>query len=96
MTTLSMESTVVAVRQQVSADLGEEAVILGVEKGLYYSVDEVGARIWSFLREPSRVSAIRDVVLADFAVDRETCERDVLAFLQRLEAESLISVSDGP
>ena len=90
---LSARSTVVAVKDQVSADLEGETVILGIDKALYYGVDEVGGRVWKLLREPTPVSTIRDQIVAEFDVDPETCERDLIAFLERLEAASLIDIT---
>jgi hypothetical protein len=90
---LSTASVVVAARDQVSADLEGETVILGIDKALYYGVDEVGATIWGLLREPTTVGAIRDQVVREYDVDPATCERDLVAFLEKLEAESLIEVT---
>jgi len=92
---VTMDSTVVAVSDQVSADLQGESIVLGLDKGLYYSLDEVGALVWSLLPEPRRVTEIRDRVVAEFDVDEPTCERDVLAFLDQLQTEGLIEVRDG-
>jgi hypothetical protein len=90
---LSVDSVVVAAREQISADLEGETVILGIDKALYYGIDEVGASIWKLLKEPVPVGAIRDRITEEYDVDSATCERDVIAFLERLEAESLIVVS---
>ena len=92
---VSVDSTVVAAKTQVSADLQGEAVVLGIEKGVYYGLDEVAARVWELLREPRQVSVIRDAIVSEYDVDVATCQRDLLDFLNRLEAEKLIEVSYG-
>ena len=92
MSRVTLQSTVVASERQVSSDLGGEAVILQLESGVYHGLNAVGAAIWALLREPKSVEEIQKAILADFAVDAERCQRDVLALLRQLEAEGLIEV----
>jgi hypothetical protein len=43
--TIKTDSTIIAVKDQVSSVLGEEAVILSLDNSVYYGLDPVGARI---------------------------------------------------
>jgi hypothetical protein len=88
--TVSGHSTVVAARDQVSSDLGNEVAILDLKAGVYYGLDDVAARIWNLIREPRTVNEIRDILLEEYEVEPERCERDLLALLERLAAEGLI------
>ena len=93
---LALRSRVVVSDEQVHTTLGDEAVILGLEDGVYYGLDAVGARVWSLLAMPRGVSEIVDVVTEEFDVGRERCERDVLALLGELAERRLIRVeTDG-
>lgn len=87
---LTLASRVVVSDDQVHTALGDEAVILGLEDGVYYGLDAVGARVWSLLAEPRRVSEIVAAVTAEFDVSAERCERDVLALLGELAEHRLI------
>lgn len=89
---VSPRSIVVVARDEVSCTLGAEAAILSLKTGVYYGVDEVGARIWSLLQKPSSVEAIREAILDEYDVEPERCERDLLALLEQLHAEGLIEV----
>ncbi|HZI26965.1 MAG TPA: PqqD family peptide modification chaperone [Gemmatimonadaceae bacterium] len=95
MSRVTQQSTVVASERQVSSDLGGEAVILQLESGVYHGLNAVGAAIWALLREPRTVEEIQESILAEFAVDAERCQRDVLALLRELEAAGLIEVLDA-
>jgi hypothetical protein len=95
MSRVTLQSTVVASKHQVSSDLGDETVILQLESGMYHGLNAVGAAIWALLREPRSVEEIQQAILAEFAVDAERCQRDVMALLSKLEAEGLIEVLDG-
>ena len=89
---VSGSSTVVAAKDQVSSDLGGEVAILDLKAGVYYGLDAVGARIWSLIQEPRTVNEIRDILLEEYEVEPERCERDLLALLRRLADEGLVEV----
>jgi hypothetical protein len=82
----------VAAKNQVSSDLGGEVAILDLKAGVYYGLDAVGARIWSLIQEPRTVNEIRNILLEEYEVEPERCERDLLVLLQRLANEGLIEV----
>jgi hypothetical protein len=91
---ISERSTVIAAKDQVSSDLGGEVAILDLTGGVYYGLDEVGARIWELIQEPIAVDQIQATLVEEYAADRTRIRRDVLAFLQRLADEELVEVSD--
>lgn len=91
---ISERSTVVAAKDQVSSDLGGEVAILDLAGGVYYGLDEVGARIWELIQEPIVVDQIQATMVEEYAADRTRVSRDVLAFLQRLADEELVEVTD--
>jgi hypothetical protein len=90
--TISEDAIVVAIRDQVSADLAGEAAILNLKSGVYYGLNTVGARIWSLIQEPKTIENIRDIILNEYDVDPQRCESDLLQLLQQLAAEGLIEV----
>jgi hypothetical protein len=90
--TIGLNSTVVVSPHQVSTELGQETVILGAQAGEYFGLNEVGARIWSLLQQPTRVSTLCDIIVSEYDVARETCIRDVLELLGELDDKGLIDV----
>jgi hypothetical protein len=87
---LTPATVLVAARGQVSTELEGEAVILGLADGVYYGLDGAGALVWERLREPRSVAELRDAVTAEFDVDAETAERDLLALLEELAGRGLV------
>jgi hypothetical protein len=93
---ISVSATVVAAKEQISADLADdEVVILNLESGVYYGLSEVGARIWRLIGEPRDFSDIRDVLLEEYDVDADRCERELLALLSELADQGLVVVRNG-
>src|SRR5512135_1056756 len=69
MTTLNLDSRVVAAKQQVSSALGSDTVILELSAGRYFGVSSAGATIWKLLQTPTRVQSIRDALLEEYDVE---------------------------
>jgi hypothetical protein len=96
MTGIMMDSIVVVAKEQMSCGLDDEAVILSLKKGVYFSLNPCGNRIWSLIQKPVKVGKIRDTLLEEFDIDKETCEEDLLSLLRDLNQEGLIVVEDSP
>lgn len=87
-----MGDTVLVSPDQVSTELGSETVILGVEAGRYFGLNEVGARIWALVQAPQRVEAICAAIMDEYDVTLAECSRDVIELLEELAAKGLIHV----
>ena len=68
----------------MASDIGGETVILGLQKGHYYGLDAVGARIWQLIQTPTSVADLQRAIVAEYDVAPERCEADLLALLQQL------------
>lgn len=80
---------------QISSDIGDEAVILHLDSGVYYGLSEVGARIWELLKERShRFSEIKSTLLSEYDVSPEVCQQDLTKILLELLEAGLIEVCD--
>jgi hypothetical protein len=82
--------------EQLAADLGGELAILNVNTGIYFGLDEVGARVWALLGKNPTVQEIRDVILDEYAVDTARCESDLVRLLTELDKHGLIEISQAP
>lgn len=91
---LPPHATVVRNSGQLSADLNGEVVVLSIDNGKYYDMNEVGSRIWALLERPISVAALIDLLVGEFEVEREICEDELLAFIRELHAAGLVQISD--
>jgi Coenzyme PQQ synthesis protein D (PqqD) len=94
MTGITMDSTVVVAKEQMSCGLDDDAVILSLEKGVYYTLNLCGNRIWSLIQKPVTVGKVRDTLLEEFDVDRATCEEDLVSLLGAMKQEGLVVIED--
>lgn len=71
-------------------------VMMHIDKGLYYGLEDVGKTIWDSLIEPRSVNELCDVVVQRYSdATRDVVEPDVVTFLGELLEEELIVVSDA-
>lgn len=89
------QATIVAIADQASVDLDDEAAILNLKTGVYFGLNEVGASVWRSIQQPRTVAEIRAALLADFDVEPERCARDLEALLEDLLQHQLIEIQPG-
>jgi hypothetical protein len=89
---LQSASIVIACRDGlIDAEIDDEIVALSVDHGTCYGLNRVGSRIWTLLAKPVRIGDLCAALLAQYRVDPEVCERQVLDLLEELRAEGLIA-----
>lgn len=69
---------------------GDETVLLDVERGRYYALNDVGSRIWALVCEGVPFGEIVDRVCTEYDVSRERGERDADVLIRQLLTESLV------
>jgi len=84
---------IVATQDQISRDLDGEAVILNTKTGVYCSLNQVGARIWQLIQKPAKLIELRGILIMEYNIEPEQCEREVLAFLKEMAGHSLIEIT---
>jgi hypothetical protein len=93
---ISLETHIARRADLMVAELSDnELVMLNIQRGSYYGMDDTAKAIWDYLTEPRSVAALVDHLLTCFAVDRQTCEREVLAFVNEMLNDEIVSVVDG-
>ena len=74
----------------VAADMGDEVVMISLQRNNYFGLDDIGARIWAQLEQPTTMLAICERLRAQYDVDEETCARDVGGLLDHMAREGLL------
>ena len=92
-TPLSLTSVVQLSGDHIAAPVDDEMVVLSIERGSYYGLDDIGSEIWRRLATPIRVDVLCDGLAEKYEADRATIERDVISLLERLVSEGLVSLT---
>jgi hypothetical protein len=93
--TISLQTTVVAVSDQVSTRLDDETVLLELKKGTYYGLNSVGSVIWESIQQPRSIEVVCSAILEQYSVDSDTCKRDVLRVIGELQAAGLAELKSA-
>src|SRR6185369_5291351 len=88
-------TTVVAITDQASVDLDDEAAILNLKTGVYFGLNEVGAWVWRLIQTPLTVVEVRAAMLDEFDVTPERCDSDLQDLLRDLVKHQLIEIRDA-
>jgi hypothetical protein len=85
-------ATVVRAGDLLMTDLDDETILMGIEQGAYYGMEATARRIWELVESPRTVADLCRQLAEEYGVAPEVCERDVIPFLEELQAEKLVVV----
>lgn len=69
-----------------------ETVVLNIDTGFYYTLDEVGSVIWDMILSSQDLDRIATKIANEYDIDDITAKRDMQAFLKNLKKEDLIEI----
>jgi hypothetical protein len=90
--TLKLDSVVIRSDEVVASDVDGEVVMMSVERGEYYGLDDIASRIWHLIEEPRSIREICEILFPEYDAKRERIEQDVLAFFQDIHEDKLIRI----
>ena len=80
-------------RQDVlSRVLDGEAVLLDLESGTYFGLNDVGTRVWQLIVAGSSVGEIKSALIDEFDVSADRLSRDLDELLLGLEKRGLVDL----
>lgn len=89
---LTEDTVVVAVEEQVSSELADEEVVLQTDTGTYYGLNPVGRYVWELLDEPRRAGDLPELVAQEYDTTASECHPDVFAFVKDLLDAELVEI----
>ncbi len=78
------------IAQQTSGTL----VLMSIGNGQYYSLNELGSRVWQLCDGARSVAEIIQIIGDEYDVSPDRVQHDVLGLLQELAGERLVESSD--
>jgi len=91
------DSTVFCLAPNASfQSLGEGAVILMIDSGQLYTCNETTEAFLDMIDGERNFGTILDLMVAEFAVDRDTLAQDLLPIADKLRSGGIIDIRSGP
>lgn len=70
--------------------LDGEAVVLNLQTGVYFQLNEVGTRVWELLSVHGEAEPIVDALFEEYEVERATLTEDVDRLISELSEKGLL------
>jgi hypothetical protein len=77
----------------VTAEVDGEILMLNIDKGDYFGLDNIGSDIWRRIEPPCSLAELIDRLAADYDADRATIAADVRTFLGRMVAQDVVRLA---
>ena len=88
---MNLDSRLTIPPQVLSRLVGDETVLLDLESGIYFGLDNVGKRIWESVSEGKTLAETIAVIVAEYDVNQQQAQDDVLAFAGDLVERGLLA-----
>lgn len=76
--------------------MGEDAVLLHAQRGDYYSLNKVGARLWVLTDGSKTIEELAGLITEEFDISKEQAENDIIELAEQLEKEGLVTAVEAP
>jgi hypothetical protein len=77
----------------LAADVKGEIVMMSIERGSYFGLDNIGCDIWKRIERPCSFAALIDGLVADYDADRATIAADVRLLLDLMAAQDVVRLA---
>lgn len=81
--------------QTLYEEIDGEAVLLNLDSGKYYGLDEVGSRMWALLTHHRAIEPAYRTLLEEYDVAPERLQRDLLTLVEDLVAHGLLDIVEA-
>jgi hypothetical protein len=88
------DSTIISRSPSVlTAEVGGEVVMMSIEQGHYFGLDDIGSDIWKRLDPPCAFADLVDRLAADYDADRASIAADVRALLESMAERDVVRLA---
>jgi hypothetical protein len=70
--------------------VGDEAILINLNTGSYYSLNDTGTKFWELLDGQRTIASCAQLIAAEYEVEAEVVEGDLLELAADFEQEGLI------
>ena len=74
----------------ITSKIGDVIVLMTIENGKYFSINEEGSQIWELIKQPTTAEQVCKELVKEYATSMEQCLNDTLPFLDKLYKGGLL------
>ena len=77
----------------LTAVVNGEIVMMSIQQGQYFGLDDIGSDIWKRIEPPCSFAALIDGLAHDYEADRATITADVHSLLLRMAEQDVVKLT---
>lgn len=90
--TISLMTNIIIPADILFHELSGEAVLLNLDSGKYYGLDEIGTRIWMLLSQHHNLYSAFQILLDEYDVEENRLTGDLIKLVEDLVKNGLLQV----
>ena len=71
-------------------DVAGETVLLNLNTGTYFGLDEIGTRMWNVLQNAGSIQEGYDILISEYDVEPDTLRKDLQKLIEDLVSHGLL------
>lgn len=92
---ISLDTLLSQPTEQLATEVDGEVLMMHIESGNYFGLNEVASFIWQQLDKPTSARDLCAAIAREFDVTVEQCEADTLPFLDGMVRDGLLQQVDA-
>lgn len=77
---------------QVFSEIDDEIILLSIDNGEYYNLNNIGGEIWHILKKDTSYQKLIQTLMQTYGVSEEICMLDINAFLRESVKKGIIQI----
>ena len=87
---LSLDDSLLIPDEVIARELGGEMVILNLQSGIYFGLDEIGSALWELIRRHASLRKVWELASEEYDVEPGVLETDLLRLAEDLRQKGLV------
>lgn len=92
MPTIDLNDKIQRKQSLLDTAINDETVLMDVQKGEYYGLDDIASMVWHLLAQPTTAAQIITTLIQRYDGEPEIIRRDTLALLQNMAERDLLDL----
>ncbi|CUV66443.1 conserved hypothetical protein [Sulfurovum sp. enrichment culture clone C5] len=89
---LTTDKIIIRSTDVMASEMEDDLVMMSMENNSYYGLNKIGRDVWELLESEQTIKTLCAKLMEKYDADLHTCQKDVLAFITKLEKAGLVTI----
>lgn len=90
---LEADTRLIRAPDALASEVDGDVVMMSVERGEYFSLTGVAARLWDLLAEATTIGQLTAAIATEYDIPADQCQPDIVAFASDMLAAGLVKTA---